>query len=348
MIDPQERNRGNIMRKCFMLAFLLGVCANAGAQAINRYCPVGKEPIDKNTPTIRYQGSEIGFCCPGCEEMFLAWQPQRRDEFVKLALAGKEPRLEEVKRGAPAEPTAATPQGYPFTLTTCPVAGHELDHEGEPVVHVHEGREVKFCCEDCLAKFKADPGKYLEKIDQQMIEQQAMHYPLSTCFISGESLVTDGKFTGVNVVYKNRLVRVCCKNCAAKLAEDSGAMMSKLDKAMIDAQRTRYPLQSCIVSGEDFGHEGEPVEMLFMNRLVRLCCERCQEKFLKSPGQYMAKIDAAYADAQRAAANNTCPVSGEALDDSAVEVVAGQKLLRFCCDKCVASFKAAPDQYESN
>lgn len=331
------------MRKWMTLFVLASVCASAWAQAINRYCPVGKEPIDTNTPTIKYQGHEIGFCCPGCEEMFLAWDQQRRDEFVKLALAGKEPQIEEVKREAPGEGMVGAAEGYPFTLTTCPVAGHEIDHEGEPVVYVHEGREVKFCCEDCVEKFKADPGKYLEKVDQQMIEQQAMHYPLSTCFISGESLIENGKFTGVNVVYRNRLVRVCCNKCAAKLTADPVALLSKLDRAMIEAQRAGYPLKTCVVSGEDLSEKAQPVEMLYMNRLVRFCCERCTGKFNKSPGEYMAKIDAAYAQAQRAGANATCPVSGEELDDSAVEVVAGQKLVRLCCEKCAGKLRSEPD-----
>lgn len=329
------------MRKWLTMVFLMGLCTGAWAQAINRYCPVGKEPIDKNTPTMKYEGHEIGLCCPGCEEMFLAWTQQRRDEFVKLALAGKEPRLEEVKAKAPADGKVS--DGYPYTLTTCPVAGHEIDHEGEPVVYVHEGRELKFCCEDCVGKFKADPGQYLSKVDAQMIEQQAMHYPLTTCAVSGELLVADGKFTGVNVVYKNRLVRVGCNNCAGKLEADPAAVLDKLDRAMIQAQRAGYPLQTCVVSGEDLSKKEQVVEILYMNRLVRLCCQRCVEKFGRNPGQHMKTIDAGYAQAQRAGANKTCPVSGEDLDESAVEVVAGQKLVRFCCAKCAGKLKTEPE-----
>ncbi|KAA0216091.1 MAG: YHS domain-containing protein [Leptolyngbya sp. PLA3] len=331
------------MQWLMKLTCVAWLCAGAVAEPINRYCPVGKEPIDNKTPTIKYEGHEIGLCCPGCGEKFLGWDEQRRNEFVKLALAGKEPRLEEVSHEAQVEPAPGAGEGYPFTLTTCPVAGHEIDHEGEPVVYVHEGREVKFCCEDCLEKFQADPDQYLAKIDEQMIEQQAMHYPLSTCIISGESLMEDGKFTGVNVVYRNRLVRFCCEDCAGKFEKDPGAVLAKLDKAMIEAQRASYPLQTCVVSGEELGGMGEPVEMLYMNRLVRFCCEMCIGKFEKDPAAFMAKIDAAYAEAQRAGANTTCPVSGEDLDDSAVEVVAGQKLVRFCCEKCVGKMKSEPD-----
>jgi hypothetical protein len=36
---------------------------------------------------------------------------------------------------------------------------------GEPVVITHEGREVRFCCPACVAKFKKDPAPYLKKLD---------------------------------------------------------------------------------------------------------------------------------------------------------------------------------------
>lgn len=331
------------------LACVLSMCAGALAGPINKYCPVGQEPVDPSTPTLQYEGHEIGFCCPGCEDMFLGWNEQRRDEFVKLALAGKEPHKEAAaSQPAKAPAQAADTPSYPYTLTTCPVSGEELGHEGDPVVRTIEGREVKFCCEDCVAKFEGNPSKYFEQVDKKLVEQQAMHYPLATCIISGEPLVENGKFTGVDVVYKNRLVRLCCDNCAGKFEKNPAPILEKLDKAMIEQQRAAYPLDTCLVSGEKLGGMGEPVEVLYMNRLVRFCCKMCVPKFEKNPAEYMTKLDKAYADAQRADSNAKCPISGETLDADAVEVVAGQKLIRFCCEKCEAKFKANPDAYRTN
>lgn len=329
------------------VACVLGVCASACADPINRYCPVGKEPIDKAAGTIEYQGKEIGFCCPGCDDMFLSWDAPRRDEFVRLALAGKEPHIEEVVQATKPE-APASGDGHPYTLGTCPVSGEELGHEGDPVVREFDGREVRFCCDDCVEKFEADPAGYLAKIDEQIIAQQRMHYPLTTCIVSGESMIEDGKFTGVDVVYKNRLVRFCCDKCAGKFAKDPASVLAKLDKAMIEQQRAAYPLNTCVISGEELGGMGDPVEKLYMNRLVRFCCERCVGKFEKDLAGGMAKLDAAYAEAQRAAANTACPVSGEELDDEAIELVAGQKLVRFCCEKCEAKFRKNPERYSGN
>ena len=54
----------------------------------------------------------------------------------------------------------------PYTLKTCVVSGEKLGEMGKPVVYVYEGREVKFCCKDCIKDFKKDPAKYVKKIDE--------------------------------------------------------------------------------------------------------------------------------------------------------------------------------------
>jgi hypothetical protein len=58
---------------------------------------------------------------------------------------------------------AAAPKPYP--LQTCVVSGAKLGSMGDPVVHVHEGQEVKFCCSHCVDSFKEDPAKYLAKME---------------------------------------------------------------------------------------------------------------------------------------------------------------------------------------
>ncbi|MBG85521.1 MAG: hypothetical protein CMO80_01290 [Verrucomicrobiales bacterium] len=60
---------------------------------------------------------------------------------------------------------AALPAGVKaYPLETCIVAGSKLGSMGEPHVIVHEGQQVKFCCDGCLPKFEADPKKYLTKL----------------------------------------------------------------------------------------------------------------------------------------------------------------------------------------
>lgn len=47
---------------------------------------------------------------------------------------------------------------------TCPVMGDPIDPD---VFAEYEGRKVYFCCEDCVKKFKANPEKYLAKLNQK-------------------------------------------------------------------------------------------------------------------------------------------------------------------------------------
>jgi hypothetical protein len=55
----------------------------------------------------------------------------------------------------------------PYALETCIVGGAKLGSMGDPVVLVHNGQEVKFCCESCQPKFEADPAKYLAKLTEE-------------------------------------------------------------------------------------------------------------------------------------------------------------------------------------
>ncbi len=53
----------------------------------------------------------------------------------------------------------------PYPLETCVVSGDKLGEMGKPYVHEYKGREIKFCCKDCLKDFNKDPDKYIKKIE---------------------------------------------------------------------------------------------------------------------------------------------------------------------------------------
>ncbi len=53
----------------------------------------------------------------------------------------------------------------PYTLKTCPVSDEKLGEMGKPYVFVHEGHEIKLCCESCKKDFKKDPAKFMKKIE---------------------------------------------------------------------------------------------------------------------------------------------------------------------------------------
>ncbi len=185
--------------------------------------------------------------------------------------------------------------GDVYALETCPVSGQKLGAMGSPVVKKYDGREVRFCCGGCPAKFQADQAKYTAKIDAATVQQQKPIYPLTTCVVSGEKL---GGAMGpaVDYVYKNRLVRFCCKGCVKKFEKDPARYLSALDKAVIAKQKKTYSSRTCVVSGEKLGGAmGDPVEYVLANRLVRLCCKGCVKTVEKDPAKCLSKLDGAAA-----------------------------------------------------
>ncbi|MBK7405557.1 MAG: hypothetical protein IPJ41_13240 [Phycisphaerales bacterium] len=245
---------------------------------------------------------------------------------------------------AAAPPPAAPPRPYP--LRYCPISGEELGSMGAPVVKIYEGREVRFCCKSCIKKFEAEAPEYWSQIDRDIADDQRMHFTLETCIVSGDALTTHGD--PVEVVIDNRLVLVCSSECAEKLRRDPTTYGAALDAAIAESQRADYPLTVCPVSGERLGEQGAPVDIVFENRLVRLCSEKCVAKFQVNPRKFMLVLDAAYADAQRPTyPTDTCPVSGDKLGSQGepVEIVAGDRLVRLCGDECLSEFRRDPARY---
>lgn len=64
---------------------------------------------------------------------------------------------------APTSTTEAAVKPYP--LDVCLVSGEELGSMGEPHVFIHEGQEIKMCCDMCVPKFNKDTAKYLAMLE---------------------------------------------------------------------------------------------------------------------------------------------------------------------------------------
>ncbi|OGL44034.1 MAG: hypothetical protein A2161_16015 [Candidatus Schekmanbacteria bacterium RBG_13_48_7] len=185
---------------------------------------------------------------------------------------------------------AADQQGtgvYP--LDYCIVSGEKLGVMGDLIVYNYEGREIRFCCKDCVKSFEAKPETYLKKLDAAIIEQQLPYYPLTTCVVTKEKLDSMGE--PINYVYKNRLIRFCCQGCIGTFLKNPDKYLAELDEAVIEQQLKTYPLDTCIVSGSNLGGMGEPINFIYGNRLIRFCCGGCIDTFLKNPSKYLPKLE---------------------------------------------------------
>ncbi|MCB9838186.1 MAG: hypothetical protein H6813_02510 [Phycisphaeraceae bacterium] len=94
-----------------------------------------------------YGNRLVRFCCPPCEEDFM-----------------KDPRAYIAK----IDKATADAQRDVYPLDTCPVTGKGVGSMsmGDPAEMVIAGRLIRFCCAGCEPKVKADPAKYLDKIDK--------------------------------------------------------------------------------------------------------------------------------------------------------------------------------------
>ncbi len=186
---------------------------------------------------------------------------------------------------------AAPASADPYTLPNCPVTGQKLGSMGDPVVKEYDGREVRFCCAGCVPTFEADPAAHWAKIDKEIIAAQEKEYPLDTCVVLDEKL---GSMSDpVKLVHNNRLVMLCCAGCVDTFKAAPNKYLKKLDTAVVEKQKDNYPLTTCVVSGEELGSRGEPVDVVVGNHLVRLCCEGCKKGLDKDPAAALEKLDKA-------------------------------------------------------
>ncbi|QDU82929.1 YHS domain protein [Planctomycetes bacterium Pla163] len=231
----------------------------------------------------------VRLCCKGCVRKV------RKDPARFLAMidaARPHDEHEHGEHGGDAHEEARPFAGDPYLLDTDPVSGKKLARVADLIVMEHEGRELRFNDKKSVAAFEKDPAKVLAAVDAALVRLQLAYYPTDTCIVSGEKLGSMGD--PVEVIHRNRLVRLCCKGCLAKFHKDPDSYIAKLEVAATEAQLESYPLQTCVVTDEELGGEmGEPVDLLIGYRLVRLCCAGCEPRVRRDPLKYLALIDAA-------------------------------------------------------
>lgn len=231
----------------------------------------------------------------------------------------------------------------PWPLDACPMSGAKLAGIPEPIIADIDGREVRFCCNGCLGNFQKDKEAQFKKADAAIADLQRRDYPLTTCIVMDEAF--DEEDGATELVYGNRLFRLCCGMCVRKFKESPAEYVAAVDKAIIAAQLPHYPMDTCIIGGGPLDGMGGPIDMVIGNRLVRLCCDHCRGEVEANAHSVLARLDKAAADAQRKTyPHATCPISGRDLGGvpNPIEVIAGGKLVRFCCNNCVKKFNNDP------
>jgi len=58
----------------------------------------------------------------------------------------------------------------------------------------------------------------------------------------------------------------------------------------LSAAPAAYPLKTCLVSGNELGSMGKPINKVYNGKEVKLCCKPCIKKFEANPSKYLAKL----------------------------------------------------------
>jgi hypothetical protein len=110
-------------------------------------------------------------------------------------------------------------------------------------------------------------------------------------------------------------------------------------------QKACYPLKTCAVCGHEL--DKKTVDSMVDKHLVAVCSDGCKAGIEAKKAEIIKKIDDGVIAAQKAAYPlEKCPISGEKLGGMGdpVDHVVGMRLVRLCCNKCVAAVDANPDE----
>ena len=56
---------------------------------VNTKCPISGEDLDGDSPTVAYNGNNIGVCCNNCAAKVEGWSDEDKQKFIDDALASK-------------------------------------------------------------------------------------------------------------------------------------------------------------------------------------------------------------------------------------------------------------------
>ena len=94
---------------------------------------------------------------------------------------------------------------------------------------------------------------------------------------------------------------------------------------------------------------GDPIDYVYQNRLVRLCCKGCIKKLNANPEKYLSELDKEIVAQQTAGYPlKTCVASGDKLGGDmgdVVDYVFANRLIRLCCKGCKKDFQKDPAKY---
>ena len=169
-------------------------------------------------------------------------------------------------------------------------------------------------------------------------------YYLKTCAACDTLLGAKGE--AVDASHAGRGLRFCSSACESAFGRDPAAGLARLDALMIADQRPHYPLTTSLI--DDGALRASPLAFIWGNRLFLARDEAERRRILADPAAAIRKLDRAVIAAQKPGYGmpNKCPVQGDILpNESRIDLVVANRMVRVCCTRCVRVVKARPYQY---
>jgi hypothetical protein len=85
----------------------------------------------------------------------------------------------------------------------------------------------------------------------------------------------------------------CCEGDDADESTPAAAPAASAHEFKPVTPSASYPLNECLITGEELGPVEERVAFSYDGTEVQFCCPGCAKKFVKNPAPYLAKLAAA-------------------------------------------------------
>lgn len=154
-----------------------------------------------------FDGRHLRFCELACAEQFAADVPAGMGRLDALMIADQAPL-------------------YP--IETSIVSGRAL--AGSPRQFVWGNRLIRVCDASEESQFLENPSRFMPALDKATVEARWKGYPVVKCPVQGTRL-EDEYNPRMAVVVAQRIVRVCCLDCAARVRGQPSHYLPLIDLA---------------------------------------------------------------------------------------------------------------------
>jgi YHS domain-containing protein len=170
---------------------------------------------------------------------------------------------------------SSTKADFASVMPKCPVMDEPINFF---VKAETEDGPVYFCCDGCVDKYKANPGKYVAKVAAQRAALAELPKVQVSCPVTGKPV--DGK---TSIEHNGEKVNFCCPKCVDKFQKDP----SKYKTALANS----YTYQAkCPVMGGDI--DPQSFTTLAGGQKIYFCCPGCEGPLFKESGKYASKLEA--------------------------------------------------------